>query len=128
MFLKQKGQGITEYALLLSSIVLIGAVLAWNGYLGTAVQENFEYIAAVITGNEVPEGNNGSDNSGNDNNPDGQDPASGGNGGGNGNNVVMANVGLDKGSWSSLHIVETNVNILSRLHSKELTKLEPNTT
>lgn len=128
MIFNQRGQGVTEYALLLASVVLIGAVLSWNGYLGTAVQEKFEYVAAVINGSEVPGGDNGSDNSGNDNNPEGQDPASGENGGHNGDNVVMANVGLDKGSWSRLHIVEKNVNILSRLHSKELTKLEPNTT
>ena len=76
MIFNQRGQGVTEYALLLASVVLIGAVLSWNGYLGTAVQEKFEYVAAVINGSEVPGGDNGSDNSGNDNNPEGQDPAS----------------------------------------------------
>ena len=48
-YLKQKGQGMVEYALILAFVVGIAAFLVGNGGIGQAIQTTFQNVTNTLT-------------------------------------------------------------------------------
>ena len=47
-YLKQKGQGMVEYALILAFVVGIAAFLVGNGGIGEAIQTTFQNVTKTL--------------------------------------------------------------------------------
>lgn len=48
-YLKQKGQGMVEYALILAFVVGVAAFLVGNGGIGQAIQQTFQNVTTTLT-------------------------------------------------------------------------------
>lgn len=48
-YLKQKGQGMVEYALILAFVVGIAAFLVGNSDIGNAIQTTFKNVTSTLT-------------------------------------------------------------------------------